>query len=401
MRGGQGKSRHIFVLCVGLLWLALMLSALTDHRTVSVLENRTLASFQPPTGESLLSGSWQENLETALGDHLPGSEQIRDSVRTLQAGLLAAEREGIEALAPALRNGYTQLAEGYYSYRGDRHRIVEKPVFDPKDIRALTACAQKLDMPDDVRSCLYLIHNSRSVDFDHPEEAEGILDELRAVFSPDAASAFSFRDYEEFSGWFYQTDHHWNRRGAYRGYTEILSLLKSGEQPVSPSETITFPFVFNGSYARQTHMLCADEPFEADAFSLPKMAVTLNGKRGVYGRLDAYRKGKYTEDPLTNHYANCFGGEYGEIIYENEQTGRGSLLLIASSYSNPINGLLASHFDKTCVIDPRYYAEWAGHPFDPVSYAAEKGLDTLLLLGDIQFFLEDLPQGLMGEGGAS
>ena len=71
-------------------------------------------------------------------------------------------------------------------------------------------------------------------------------------------------------------------------------------------------------------------------------------------------------------------------------SGKGILLLVASSYSNPINGLLASHFDRTYVIDPRYYAEWAGKEFDLEAYAAEKEITDLLLLGDIDFFLKDL-----------
>ena len=78
-----------------------------------------------------------------------------------------------------------------------------------------------------------------------------------------------------------------------------------------------------------------------------------------------------------------------------------TLLLIASSYSNPINGLLAAHFDRTVVIDPRYWAEWAGEPFDPERCAAEQGATDLLLLGDIEFFLQDLAgaPAASGEGG--
>ena len=98
----------------------------------------------------------------------------------------------------------------------------------------------------------------------------------------------------------------------------------------------------------------------------------------------------YSDEPLTNHYANCYGGEYGEIVYDTGSSGKGILLLVASSYSNPINGLLASHFDRTYVIDPRYYAEWAGKELDLEAYAAEKEITDLLLLGDIDFFLKDL-----------
>ena len=114
---------------------------------------------------------------------------------------------------------------------------------------------------------------------------------------------------------------------------------------------------------------------------------TLNGKRGTYGRLKAYLSGRFSSDPLTNHYAACYGGDYGEIIYDFGTEGKGNLLLIASSYSNPINALIASHFDRTCVIDLRYYESYAGHPFDASGYIQEHPVDTVLYLGDIRLFL--------------
>ena len=115
----------------------------------------------------------------------------------------------------------------------------------------------------------------------------------------------------------------------------------------------------------------------------------LNGKRGNYGRQKAYQSGRFSAEPLTNHYANCYGGDYGEIVYDFGTEGRGHLLLIASSYSNPINGLIASHFDETRVIDLRYYKAYAGCDFDPADYVQEHNIDTVLLLGDIRLFLPD------------
>ena len=64
--------------------------------------------------------------------------------------------------------------------------------------------------------------------------------------------------------------------------------------------------------------------------------------------------------------------------------------MIASSYSNPINALIASHYDRTIVVDPRYWEDWTGEPFDPSLCAARAGADTVLLLGDIQLFTADL-----------
>ena len=322
---------------------------------------------------------------------MPLSESIRGTVRQIEAEILFSQQKTFRSLFPNLDGLYTQIAEGYYSYIGDEHRIVEKPVLTEKDIPdGLRSFAKEASLElSGVHTVLYWIDNSRSVSFDFPEDSR-VREAVFSLFPSAARAAFTFSGYDEFCELFYQTDHHWNHRGSYKGYTEILGQLRCDETPVPAGEEVTFPLVFNGSYARQTSLLCADEPFTVYRFDLPKAAVTLNGKRGTYGRMDAYLKGRYSDEPLTNHYSNYYGGEYGEIVYSTGNAGKGILLIVSSSYSNPINGLLASHFDKTYVIDPRYYAEWAGKEFDLASYARERGITDLLLLGDINFFLKDL-----------
>ena len=70
--------------------------------------------------------------------------------------------------------------------------------------------------------------------------------------------------------------------------------------------------------------------------------------------------------------------------------------MLVDSYSNPVNGLIASHFDRTYVIDPRYYEDWAGAPFDAEAYLAEHPAGAVLMMGDVLFYL-----GAAGaEGGA-
>ncbi len=374
-------------------------SAFLDRRKSSVLENRTLAPFPAAETDAFLSGVFQDQLEEALGDHLTGSEEIRSLVRGVQASALHAGQNILYTLNPSLRSGYIQLSEGYYAYNGDDHRIVERPEEKPFPEEQLAAFAERLKQTG-LPVTLYFIQNSRSVDFDRPGHGDNICNRILSAFegaglTPAACGEFSLTDYGDYCKWFYQTDHHWNNRGSYRGYREIVELMGKGE-PLPVGAEIAFPFVFNGSYARQTNRLCADEPFRVYSFDLPKYTVTMNGKRGKYGRMDAYLKGRYEAEPLTNHYANCYGGEYGEIVYDFGTEGKGTLLMIASSYSNPINALIASHFDRTVVVDPRYWEFWAEKPFDPAETASVCGADTILLLGDIRLFTTDL----IGEGGA-
>ena len=383
------RALHVLFIFAWIASLVLMIFApLRGQKDISETENRGLVHFPTLTISGFADGSFQDTLEKALGDQMLFSEEIRSAVQDLEATVLTAEQETLYWLDPALKNGYTQIAPGYYAYQGDEHRIVEKPQLD-QDLTALRIFADAVNGLIDVQRYLYFINNSRSVNFDHPETFGEVYASICAYFQVENAAQFAFLDYEDYCRWFYQTDHHWNHAGSYRGYQEIMTLLKPGDPLLAPEDEVELPVVFNGSYARQTKSMRADEHFTVYSFSLPKHAETMNGKRGTYGRLNAYLKGRYAQDSLTNHYANCYGGEYGEIIYDFSAPGKGNLLLIASSYSNPINGLIASHYDKTYVIDLRYYEEWAGQAFDIVSYVEEQQIDDVLLLGDIGMFLND------------
>ena len=395
MKKQKSVLRICFLVLSAASLLLFWLVPFTGQKELSETENRTLAKLPAFSSASFISGTYQDDLEKAVGDQLLFSEEVRSFIKGVESSVLAAEQDLLCRINPSLRGGYTQIAEGYYAYQGDEHRIVEKPQDDESRVADAAAFAEPFNRLEGVKRYLYFINNSRSMDFDHPEDDEKVFSQIRSCFTLDGASCFTSESYEDYCRWFYQTDHHWNDQGFYRGYREILSLLKPEDPCLGPGERLETDAVFNGSYARVTKSLRADEHFVVRSFDLPKYTVTLNGKRGTYGRLKAYLSGRFPSEPLTNHYANCYGGDYGEIVYDFGTEGKGSLLLVASSYSNPINALIASHFDRTYVIDPRYYEDYAGQPFDPSAYVKEHGIDTVLLLGDVKLFLP----GADAEGG--
>ena len=395
MKKQKTALRICFIILSAASLLLFWLIPFLGQKEVSETENRSLARLPAFSAAAFLSGAYQDDLETAVGDQLLFSEEVRSSVKGLEASVLASEQGLLRRVSPSLRGGYTQIAEGYYAYQGDEHRIVEKLQDYEGGAADAAAFAEPFNRLEGVRRYLYFISNSRVTDFDRPEENSRVYDWIRSFFTLDGAACFAPDGYEDYCRWFYQTDHHWNDQGFYRGYTEILALLKPDETPIGPGERLETDAVFNGSYARVTKSLRADERFVVRSFDLPKHAVFLNGKRGVYGKLKAYLSGRFPSEPLTNHYANCYGGDYGEIVYDFGTEGRGRLLLVASSYSNPINALIASHFDETRVVDLRYYESYAGGPFDPTAYVREHEIDTVLLLGDIRLFLP----GADAEGG--
>ena len=374
----------LFAMPVLIFWLHLIFFGQTE---ISETENRTLAMMPTLTGQAFVTGAYQDDLEDALGDQTPQSEAIRSFVKDREAETQKTMQNLLFSVFPQLKDGYVRIADGYYMYHGDEHRIVEKPMPPQKTelMESVGAGLKQLSVP----TYLYFVENSRSQDLDRVTDASEHYLQMVETLEPDDSDNFRFSDYDEYCALFYETDHHWNAEGSYQGYRQILRMLKPEDEPLEKGELCRTDVVFNGSYARFTKNLCATEKFTFYDYDVPKHAETLNGKRGTYGRMSAYKKGKVAEDELTNHYAACYGGDYGEIIYDFGTQGKGNLLMIASSYSNPINALIASHFDRTYVIDLRYYEEWAGQAFDPVSYAVEHPVDRVLLLGDARLFASD------------
>lgn len=362
---------------------------ITGQKDVSQIENRTLTRLPAPDLSGFVSGRFQSELENALGDQYPLGDEIKSHVLNTRNHISAAESSILKSLAPDAGFSYTEIIPGFYHYADDTRRIVEKPWNQVMDVLQMASVSDLLDQAGNVRKYVFFVRNTRAQDFTSSEaENNAAFDLIRSVVHADAYDQLAVSGYDEFCGFFYQTDHHWNHRGADEGYRRILAMMLPDETPLSPDREWTFDVVFNGSYARQTRLLCADEPFRVYSYPLPKMKTVLNGKNGQYGHQSIYEKNRFPTDELRNHYAYYYGGDYGEIRIDSGRSDGRNLLMIADSYSNPLNLLLASHFDKTCIIDLRYYEKDTGTPFDISRYISEHRITDVLLLGDIAFFAD-------------
>ncbi len=190
----------------------------------------------------------------------------------------------------------------------------------------------------------------------------------------------SFKDHREL---FYNTDHHWNIRGAWKGYGIIYDMLAENYPEISPKldlqEYRTVEGVnFCGSFARRTLYPCAPEPFEYAVVDLPPYRTWVNGEETVYGNREAYLRGEFSRHPYTNHYSEFFGNVVDEVLYRFDNGSERDLLIIGGSHSQAVQLYVAAHYRTTYVVDLRAFGE-----FD-FSDAVEKyGIDDVLVLGDV------------------
>ena len=384
------RSRLALVLLLAGCALPILLMLIVPFRgqlSVSEAENRTLAQFPALTLEGFLTGEFQQQLEDALGDQYPFGENIKAGLIGAEDALYQAESKALHALFPAAAMSYAEIANGYYHFGGDESRIVEKSWPEEKYAAALQ---QQSSLYADLGAPVYLyfVRNSRAHDFMQDAAAnDAVYQAIVKAYQPVASACFAAADYDEYATFFYATDHHWNHRGADKGYRDIIRLMLGEDEATVPvQEEVSFPVPFNGSYARQSGRMMGDSAFTVYTYDLKKIITRLNGKNGTYGHQSLYEKGRYPTDELRNHYAYYYGGDYGEIVLDTRQTDKENLLIVADSYSNPINNLIASHFGRTHILDLRYYERDMGKPLDLKAYIQENDISRVLLLGDITFF---------------
>ena len=236
---------------------------------------------------------------------------------------------------------------------------------------------------------VYLVNSSRSLDFDNLQREPYVWTLLRECYPDCELGCLEIDSIETYCDYFHKTDHHWNYRGAYQGYADVIRLLLGEDEPLmQPVETVTFPFMFNGSYNKDMERTDSDEAFTVYRFDYPDMKIQINGRqRKEYGRAELFFEGRMNDMPvLTNYYSEFYGGDTGLIVFSTGNEDRESVMIVSNSYSNAINKLVACHFNNTVVVDPRMYDSEADITVTQKELAQEYGVTKILLLGDAFFF---------------
>jgi len=204
--------------------------------------------------------------------------------------------------------------------------------------------------------------------------------------------------FETYDAEFYKTDHHWNYKGSYRGYTTALEMLLPNESPLVPTEEV-YLGLGSGSMTDTEETNYYSEEFWVYDFDFPAMTYYNNGKQlSDYGNLkDSIAKAKAGNLSKKNTYAHIYGDDLKDLVIVNSNyTGNGNILVIGSSYDNAVLKLLASHYDELHCVDMRKWTvpvDENGNPtstrsnsFSLSKYITENNITTVLFYGDDWFW---------------
>lgn len=347
-------------------------------------ENRYRYKIIQPSISSILDHSFQDSMENALQDQLPISSTVKKAYNYITRN----------SLTPALSGLLSQNNEQYISYFalsifGDHYVYLPDSLESVKD--TLDARAENynrvMEAHPDIDFYAYYIEKETEVNLETNEKSD-TADYMLSQLNIDESQKGVFRvdGYEDFSEYFYKTDHHWNHKGSYTAYRQLVELLGCSDAPLEATgEYLLGDFEGSKSSTVASHLL--SDQFFAYAFEFPDYQIMIDGKPA-----DNY--GNQEQCIASGHwpgvsYAGFYGNDNGEIIFDTGKESLDNILIIGESYDNAILKLLASHFHKTYSIDLRNYYYAKGNDFNFHQFVQENEIDKVLFIGNLGFYLED------------
>ncbi|MDD4688758.1 MAG: hypothetical protein PHE51_03300, partial [Eubacteriales bacterium] len=190
---------------------------------------------------------------------------------------------------------------------------------------------------------------------------------------------------EDYKKYFFKTDHHWTIQGSYEGYKDIINMLSKKSPEIGAPRQAEFFKVgdinFRGSIARISSFdKLSDELWDMN-MDIPPYDFTIGGKPpfAEYSLKEEYLAGEFDKSTFNNCYADYFHIDVGNSEYDfGKNTGR-NLLVFVDSFSNCIDPYIASHYDKTYLVDLRY-DEYQNGKFDYNQFIRNYDIDDVMFL---------------------
>ena len=337
------------------------------------LENRSAYKIPKFSISNFMSGKFQNDLELSVSDQTLGSESLKKIDILFDNEIFSLFEKNLRS------DGYYMVAKNIYSIENIDYLMYlplgNSYVLQNKDnVEKVASFYESINIKD---KYLYLINNDQSINF--TDINNNFYEQVIKYYPSYKTSYLAIDSLKDYMNYFYKTDHHWNYKGAYQGYKDIIKMIFGSEEKVlEPVEEVKFKYITYGSKANTKQYFKFKENFTAYKFDMPSFNSYVDGKEMEYGFKSKFFKNPDCEKEDYNlNYANFYGLDYGEVMYDFHQSDKDNLLIIGYSDTNAVNELIASHFNKTYIIDFRHTGK-----IDVNDYIEEKEIDKLLYIAN-------------------
>ncbi len=403
----------IFVLIIFAVLFLCAASYLFPFLRMESSENRTMATFDmvlhPEEDSVVYSESPVERLDAALSDQFP----FREAVVKKYLALFDLSENITYSVARSFSkhqdDQYILHSVGNYELIEDTGYIMECPSTEPLDASVIQSRMEQLerihDRYPDIKMYEYYVTQASDMPWFNSYLGTAAVDHYQEISSaaPGYLSCghLVYRDLDDYMDTHFKTDHHWNHRGAERGYEDIYAMMDEDIDlgplylPVNEERVSeTYDFDYLGSYGNSLGGLY-DEGYddfffydhglptrELSAINIDTMEEFELAKTGLY---DEYKRGEINTDTGEDHYIRLYGvardqagneyedSDYPFVIRNSEGNGM-NLLITGDSYARAVRDPLAADFDTTVYLDYRTLSKV------PIDYIIERyDIDVLLI----------------------
>lgn len=347
---------------------------------INAYEMRYAEKIPPLSADKYLDGKFQSDMDSALGDQILFSAYYKKLYNELSSTA--------DTVFTPLRHG---IPDRYLNYRETfiyNGQLINPTVPLEEYEEGLRAAAEYIneeiaDMPG-VDVYLYYVENDSDINFETGEKTGTYEFFSRLLNVPEENSTrFEVNCFEDYHELFYTGDHHWNHKGSYKGYCQLLKMLDPDALALVPEEEMDVPGVFIGSKALLTGTTHYAEFMKAYRYPFPEITISINGDPLPYhGELENLMRdgGDYCS------YTSVYGDDLGCAIYSTGIADGENILIVGDSYDNAILKPLSCHFGQLHSVDARYFPVQTGKELDISDYVAANDIDKVILLGCNAFF---------------
>lgn len=353
----------VSIITTTIIIILLTLFIVLPKSSFSSNENRYLEKFPKLTIESLLDGSYMSKFESYVEDHFP----FREFFLTLKTNVYKF-------------SGMTKQSDVYFGSDSYLLQEYNEPTSNDKIIRIVNRFVSSLENinVDFVIAPTSIYVNSSKLPSNSIVYNQGkVIDYYKKNLNVNLIDVKdnllkSNNDYL-----YYKTDHHWTTFGAYEAYLKYCS-----DKNLIPYE---FEYkLVNDEFYGTLYSKVIDNSLEYDSIY---QIVDDSVYEVYYDDLDLVKDSMYEEKYLKqkDKYSYFLDNNHTLITITNKSLDNNlELLVIKDSYANAFIPMIAKHYEKIHVIDPRYYK------LNISEYIKENNISNILFLYNVLTIDDDM-----------
>jgi len=363
------KKKYILpVLFTGAIAIMALLTFFGPHRTYSENEKRVLAESPKLSWQNIMSGQFQDEIETYISDHLVGREFF----------------VGVSAYFDRLlgKNSLNDI------YAADGGYLINAPKEDKNDNFAVNISNfQKFSSQCGIKSTLMIVPSAGYIMNDrlpafHKKYNDSALFEKANELSP-GINFFDGRStlYEEYSKGtevYYHTDHHLTSEGSYALYTGYCRFANLDFPLKEEYDIEKYDGFYGTTYSGSGYWL--NDPDVLEIWDLG-LDVTVTHQE----KADKTSDTMFFKEHLDkmDMYPVFLDGNHSYVKISNPHAKKGNLLLIRDSFAQNMAPFLAYNYKNIHMLDMRYYRSSVTELID------ENDIDEILYLYGIDTLITD------------